>query len=167
MSFNWIELNWMPSWKWNWTENIRVWLKARSHGAIFFFAFAMWKMDCVGVNEGVHMVRFLMHAMHWCVRRCTQLGCIPFLCDCDVRFQWMRCAPKFTYTYKSHPHSSHRVNNFKKIACKKLLSHTEQIAPCERALRDMAHENRVTNQWNHTNAICVVKVYTANSKDIQ
>ena len=59
-------------------------LKVRSYGAIFFFAFAMRKMDCAGVNEGVHTVRFPMCAMHWCVRRCKQLGCIPILCDCDV-----------------------------------------------------------------------------------
>ena len=42
-------------------------LKARSHGAIFLFATAMQKMDCVDVNEGVHMVRFHVPAMHWCV----------------------------------------------------------------------------------------------------
>ena len=42
-------------------------LKARSHGAFFFCAFAMWKMDYVGVNEGVHTVRFQVCAIHWCV----------------------------------------------------------------------------------------------------
>ena len=46
-------------------------LKARSHGAFFFCAFTMRKMDYVGVNEGVHMVQFQVHAMHWCVRHCT------------------------------------------------------------------------------------------------
>ena len=42
-------------------------LKARSHGAFFFCAFAMRKMDYVGVNEGVHMVQFQVRVMHWCV----------------------------------------------------------------------------------------------------
>ena len=42
-------------------------VKARSHGAIFLLSTAMQKMDCVDVNEGVHMVRFHVHAMHWCV----------------------------------------------------------------------------------------------------
>ena len=46
-------------------------LKARSHGAIFLFATAMQKMDCVDVNEGVHMVQFHVRAMHWCVRHRT------------------------------------------------------------------------------------------------
>ena len=31
-------------------------LKARSHGAIYLFATVMQKMDCVDVNETVHMV---------------------------------------------------------------------------------------------------------------
>ena len=39
-------------------------LKARSHGAFFFCVFAMQKMDYVGVNEGVHMVRFQVRVMH-------------------------------------------------------------------------------------------------------
>ena len=43
-------------------------VKARSHGAIFLFVTAMQKMDCVDVNEGVHMVRFHVRVMHWCVR---------------------------------------------------------------------------------------------------
>ena len=30
----------------------------------FSCAFAMQKMDYVGVNEGVHMVRFQVHMMH-------------------------------------------------------------------------------------------------------
>ena len=42
-------------------------VKARSHGAIFLFATAMQKMDCVDVNEGVYMVQFHVHVMHWCV----------------------------------------------------------------------------------------------------
>ena len=42
-------------------------MKARSHGAIFLFATAMQKLDRVDVNEGVHMVRFHVCAMHWCV----------------------------------------------------------------------------------------------------
>ena len=47
-------------------------LKARSHGAIFLFATAMQKMDCVDANEGVHMVRFHVPAIHWCVRHRAQ-----------------------------------------------------------------------------------------------
>ena len=46
-------------------------LKARPHGAFFFCAFAMQKMDYVGVNKGVHTVRLQVRAMHWCVRCCT------------------------------------------------------------------------------------------------
>ena len=46
-------------------------LKAHSHGAIFLFVTAMQKMDCVDVNEGVHMVQFHVRVMHWCVRHCT------------------------------------------------------------------------------------------------
>ena len=61
--------------------------KARSHGAFFFFATAMQKMDCVVVNDTVHTMRFDVRAMHWCVRYRTRLGSIPILCDCDVRFQ--------------------------------------------------------------------------------
>ena len=61
-------------------------LKARSHGAFFFCAFAMQKMDYVGVNKGVHTVRFQVRAMHWCVQRRTQLGYIPILCVCDCIF---------------------------------------------------------------------------------
>ena len=34
---------------------------------LVFCAFAMRKMDYVGVNEGVHMVQFQVRAMHWCV----------------------------------------------------------------------------------------------------
>ena len=62
-------------------------LKARSHRAIFLFATAMQKMDCVDVNEAVHMVRFHVGAMDWCLRRCTGLGSTPILCNCDVQFQ--------------------------------------------------------------------------------
>ena len=58
--------------------------KVRSHSAIFLFATAMQKMDCVDVNEGVHMVRFHVHAMDWCVRCPTRLGSTPILCDCNV-----------------------------------------------------------------------------------
>ena len=43
-------------------------LKVRSRGAIFLFATALQKMDCVDVNKGGHMVRFHVCAMHWCVR---------------------------------------------------------------------------------------------------
>ena len=57
-------------------------LKARSHGAIFLFATAMQKVDCVDANEGVHMVRFHVRAIHWCVR--TRLGSTSILCNCDV-----------------------------------------------------------------------------------
>ena len=35
-------------------------LKARSHGAFFLLAFAMQKMDCVGLYDTVHTVRFLL-----------------------------------------------------------------------------------------------------------
>ena len=49
-------------------KNFTRYLKARSHGAFFICAFAMRKMDYVGVNEGVHTVRFQVHVMHWCVR---------------------------------------------------------------------------------------------------
>ena len=45
----------------------KVTFKARSHGTIFLLATAMQKMDCVEVNEGVHMVQFHVCAMHWCV----------------------------------------------------------------------------------------------------
>ena len=44
-----------------------LYFKARSHGAIFLFATVMQKMDCVDVNECVHMVQFHVHAMHNCV----------------------------------------------------------------------------------------------------
>ena len=66
---------------------VRKGLKARSHGAIFLFATAMQKMDCVDVNEGVHMVRFHVCAMDWCVRCRTGIGSTPILCNCDVQFQ--------------------------------------------------------------------------------
>ena len=36
--------------------HLHHWIKARSHGAFFFCAFAMQKMDYMGVNEGVHTV---------------------------------------------------------------------------------------------------------------
>ena len=65
-------------------------LKARSHGAFFFCAFAMQKMDYVGVNEGVHMVWFQVRAMHWCVQCHKQLGSIPILCVCEC-VVWNRC----------------------------------------------------------------------------
>ena len=42
--------------------------KARSHDVIILFATAMQKMDCVAVNEGVHMVQFYVCVMHWCVQ---------------------------------------------------------------------------------------------------
>ena len=61
-------------------------IKARSHGAIFLFATAMQKMDCVDANEGVHMVQFHVRLMHWCEQCCTQLGSTPILCHCDVWF---------------------------------------------------------------------------------
>ena len=47
----------------------------------------MQKMDCVDVNEGVHMVRFHVHAMHWCAMSHMIRGSTPILCDRDVRFQ--------------------------------------------------------------------------------
>ena len=37
----------------------------------FLFATAMQKMDCVDVNDTVHMVRFHVCVMHWCVRHRT------------------------------------------------------------------------------------------------
>ena len=64
--------------------------KARAHGAFFFCAFAMQKMDCVVVNDTVHTVQFLVRVMHWCVRCRTRLGCTPILCDCDCVF-WNHC----------------------------------------------------------------------------
>ena len=75
-------------------------LKARSHGAIFSecdFDFLLHAMDCVDVYEGVHMVRFHVRAMHWCVWCRTWMGSIPILCDCDVQFQWMWCAFQCKY----------------------------------------------------------------------
>ena len=52
---------------------IHSWLsgvKARSHSTIFVFATAMQKMDCVDVNEGVHMVGFHVLATGVCDVTC-------------------------------------------------------------------------------------------------
>ena len=80
---------------------------------IFLFMTVMWKMDCVGVNETIHMVRFHVCAMHWCVRCCTQLGSTPILCNCDV---W------FNVQFKTFSMSWYN---------KKMQSQTERITPCE------------------------------------
>ena len=61
--------------------------------------------------------------MHLCVRCHTWMGSIPILCDCDVWFQYVSI--QITVT---------PCEQFHKIACKKLQSHSERIAPCEQAL---------------------------------
>ena len=106
-------------------------LKARSHGAIFLFATAMQKMDCVDVNEGVHMVRFHVRGMHWYVWCHTWLGSTPILCDCDVWFQCKyieNCIQTHrTLWTKSLNRKQHSISWYNKSQ-----SH---IAPRERALK--------------------------------
>ena len=110
-------------------------LKARSHGAIFLFATAMQKMDCVDVNEGVHMVRFHVYVMHWCVRHRTGLGSTPILCNCDVRFQCKyigNCIQTHrTLWTKSLNRKQHSISWYNKSQ-----SH---IVPCERASKHWDH----------------------------
>ena len=104
-------------------------LKTRSHGAIFLFATAMQKMDCVDVNEGVHIVQFHVRAMYWCVRCHTWLGSTPILCNCDVRFQCKfignRIQTLRTLWTKSLNRKQHSISWYNKSQ-----SH---IAPCEQA----------------------------------
>ena len=68
----------------------------------------MQKTDCVDANEGVHMVRFHVRVMHWCMRCRTRLGSTPILCDCDVRFQCKYNIPFPDITNRSR--TSHHVN---------------------------------------------------------
>ena len=101
-------------------------LKSRSHGAIFLFATAMQKMECVDVNGGVQMVRFHV----WCVRHRTWLGCTPILCNCDVRFQCKYIANRI-HTHRTVWTKSLKPKQHPISWCNKSQSH---IVPCERAL---------------------------------
>ena len=84
--------------------------KANSHGAIFLFVFPIRKMDCVDLNDTVHMVRFALHAMQGCV--------------CDVTRKWF-------HTYSVRLQSVIPVN----AMCIPIHIHSKlhscPITPCE------------------------------------
>ena len=74
------------------------------------------KMGCVDVKETVHMVQ------------------LRGTCVCDVTHEWvsypsvqLRCGIPIC-------HAVTPCEQFHKIACKKMQSHSERIAPCEQAL---------------------------------
>ena len=125
--------------------------KARSHGAIFLFQTAMQKMDCVDVNESVHMVWFHVCAMHWCVLCLTQLGSSPILCNCDVWFQCKYVGNHIqthrTLWTKSLNRKQHSISWYNKSQ-----SH---IAPCERACNVIV-ANR-PNEGLHWNPLVTIK----------
>ena len=121
LTINWLSLSGI----------IAITLKARSHGAIFLFATAIQKMDCVDVNEGVHMVQFHVCAMDWCVWCHTRLGSTPILCDCDVWFQCKHIGNRIqthcTLWTKSLNRKQHSISWYYKSQL--------HITPCERALK--------------------------------
>ena len=71
--------------------------KARSHDAFFPECDCDFFIACNGLRGCQWYCSHGATAMHFCVRHRIQMGFIPILCDCDVRFQWMRCAIPMHY----------------------------------------------------------------------
>ena len=111
--------------------------RARSQGAILYDSFYVLNGLCGCLWDCSYGATVLSQS-HLCVRCTNGMGFIPILCDCDVRFQ-----------YASLQITVALCEQFHKIACKKMQSHSQRIVPGEQGFKASWHNAIATEFLRH------------------